>query len=280
MNCFTRLATKSVISQLRRCPLSSANLPPKPSFLLPLKHHLATMSNDISSLRFNNSPEDIEKLASELISNTKTVYDGVAAVKPEECNFDKVIAPIAVSENENFSQQTMCSFMKYVSPDKAVRDASTDATKKIQVSCFWMCRYCDCAEQKKYQDFQIELSMREDVYKSVHAASAHPDISKLDSESRRLVKKLVLDFERNGLALPVEKREKLKALKKRLSDICIAFSRNKAEDNTFCLFTEEQLDGLPKDFISGLEKTDGKCKVTMSYPDRFPGVFGIIRNIQ
>ncbi|KAI9146266.1 hypothetical protein BKA69DRAFT_1162856 [Paraphysoderma sedebokerense] len=182
------------------------------------------MSNDISSLRFNNSPEDIEKLASELILNTKTVYDGVAAVKPEECDFDKVIAPIAISENENFSQQTMCSFMKYVSPDKAVRDASTDATKKIQ-------------------DFQIELSMREDVYKSVHAASAHRDISKLDSESQRLVKKLVLDFERNGLALPVEKREKLKALKKRLSDIY---------------------------FISGLEKIDGKCKVTMSYPDRFP----------
>jgi Zn-dependent oligopeptidase len=116
--------------------------------------------------------------------------------------------------------------------------------------------------------------MREDVYKVVKAVFEQTPESSLSPEDYRLLKKMELEFRRNGLALPPAQRDELKTLKKRLSDLCIDFQKNINEDKTSVKLTKEELDGMPDDFISGLQKetVDGveKYIVTMKYPDLFP----------
>ncbi|KAJ3316323.1 hypothetical protein HDU93_004460, partial [Gonapodya sp. JEL0774] len=90
------------------------------------------------------------------------------------------------------------------------------------------------------------------------------------------VEKVELDYRRNGLALSKEVRDELTVIKKRLSELSIAFSKNVNEDATSLLFTKEELDGMPEDYFAGLktEEKDGQqmFKVTMKYPDIIPAM--------
>lgn len=47
-----------------------------------------------------------------------------------------------------------------------------------------------------------------------------------------MLDKIVEGFERNGLGLPKEKRDRLKELKTRISDLCIDYQKNLNEDTT------------------------------------------------
>lgn len=52
----------------------------------------------------------------------------------------------------------------------------------------------------------------------------------------------------------------------------IEFQKNLNEDSTKLLFTKDDLEGLPDDFINGLKpgEKDGEYYVTLQYPDLVP----------
>lgn len=110
--------------------------------------------------------------------------------------------------------------------------------------------------------------MREDLFKVVNAVyNSKPDI---DPESKRLLEKMNLDFVRNGLALPIETREELKVLQKKLSNLEVQYNKNLGEETGFIMFTADELDGVPEDIVSQFAEVDGKYKMTYKYPDLFP----------
>lgn len=59
-----------------------------------------------------------------------------------------------------------------------------------------------------------------------------------------------------------------------LSDNAIMFQKNLNEENTIIHFTREELDGLPPDFIDGLDTVESegehKYKVSLRYPELLP----------
>ncbi|KAL7751243.1 metalloendopeptidase [Sorochytrium milnesiophthora] len=211
-----------------------------------------------SDLKFNLSIDQINALVEQILDRTKTTYDRITSIEHADCTWDSVIVPMAQLENWSIGAEAGCTFMMEVHPDKAVRDASAEASKKLE-------------------EFGIEMGMREDLYLAVRAASEKLP-STLNSEDKRLVSHMLRDYERKGLALPADGREQLKVLQKRLADVCLQFNRNKSEDKTHLVLTREELDGMPESYFASLttvadeESGATKYKVTMDYPDRLPAM--------
>jgi Zn-dependent oligopeptidase len=205
-----------------------------------------------NELKFDYTADAITKETQELINKSRSVQDKVAGLSENERNFNSVVMALAYDESECGTLENNVTFPGYVSTNKEVRDSSSEAEKKLA-------------------EFGIESGMREDVYSAVKYVK-EKEYEKLDNDQKRILDRMIRDYERNGLALPEEQRQKVKDLKNKLSTICIDFTKNVAEDKTTLLFTDEELDGCPTDFITNLDKDEstGKRKVTLKYPDVLP----------
>lgn len=139
--------------------------------------------------------------------------------------------------------------MQYVSTDETVRDASVELSKSSS-------------------EYGIIASMREDVFQALKNAEKNIDKSNLSPEQKRLLEKELRDRKRAGLDLPKDKQELLMAKKKEISKLSVDFNRNCNEEKGKIEFTEEELEGVPKDVIEGFPKSeDGKRAMSFKTPD-------------
>lgn len=204
---------------------------------------------------FTATQTSIVEDAKRLIERSRKVQDQVASgVQAETATFANALHPLVLDENAMALEAHILGFYQAVSTDSKLRDASSEAEKLLD-------------------DFGIETAMREDLYKLVDAALKKNE--SLDPESRRLLEKEHKDYIRNGLGLPAgPQRDRFKEIKKRLSQLSIQFQKNLNEENGGLWFTPEELDGVPDDVLSGLEKgkgeNEGKLRLTFKYPDLFP----------
>jgi metallopeptidase MepB len=193
--------------------------------------------------------------AKRICENSRSILDKIAKeVTPETATFANVVLPIAEDENTSGLQTRIIGFYQAVSGDSKLRDASSKAEEIMD-------------------EFGIEASMREDIFKLVDAAFKKGE--KLDPESQRLLEKERKSYITNGLGIPAgEKRDRFKEIKKRLSTIQIEFQKNLNEENGGIWFTKKELEGVPEDVVEGFEKgtgeNEGKVRFTFKYPDLFP----------
>ena len=204
---------------------------------------------------FTATTESILNDAKRLIETSRKVQDGIVAnTSPDNASFASVLKLLAHDENVMALESSILGFYQAVSTEQKLRDTSSKAEELMD-------------------DFFIESSMREDIFKLVDAVLKKNE--SLDPESRRLLEKEHQSFIRNGLGLPAgPKRDRFKEIKKRLSLISIEFGKNLNEENGGIWFTPEELDGVPEDVLSGLKKgegeNEGKLWLTFKYPDLFP----------
>ncbi|RXG59754.1 Thimet oligopeptidase, partial [Armadillidium vulgare] len=188
------------------------------------------------------TPVDIEKNTEKLILEQRTAYDAIGAVPLEDVSYDKVIKAIADVERDRSTKGASLYFPQHASSDKALRDAS-------------------CKADTKLEEFDVEMSMRKDVFDRIVAFKEKEGLSELNDEQKRFIEKLILAGKRNGLHLSEEKRSKIKEIKTRMSELSIKFENNLNEDNTKLYFTKEELSGMPDDFIDDLKEV-----LTLKYP--------------
>jgi thimet oligopeptidase len=80
------------------------------------------------------------------------------------------------------------------------------------------------------------------------------------------------EFRRNGLELPKEKREQLRALNAELTDLGQKFQANIGAITGKLVVTSKSLEGLPPEYVATHPAKDGKIEITTDYPDYFPFV--------
>ncbi|PQE23266.1 peptidase family m3 protein [Rutstroemia sp. NJR-2017a BVV2] len=206
---------------------------------------------------FTHTESQIIDEAKQLCDKYRSVLDDIVAnVKPESATFENVILPAVHQEDVAGLKSSILSFYQAVSADSKLRDASSKADEIMD-------------------EANIEASMREDVFKLVEAVWKKGE--DLDPESKRLLEKEYKSYIRNGLGIPAgEKRDRFKEIKKRLATIATQFSKNLNEENGGIWFTAKELDGVPEDVVSGLEKgtgeNEGKLKLSFKYTDLFPAL--------
>lgn len=189
---------------------------------------------------------------SSVIAHLSNKYDEIGRLKPSEISYTSVFKPLLDLEREGYAASMPLTFPSHVATDKELRDACSVADKVLE-------------------DFSVEISMRKDIFDNLVAFSKKQDLNSLTPEEKRVLEHMIKNGKRNGLHLPMETQDKIKSTKKRISELCINFTKNLNEDVTALSFTEEELTGVPPDLISTLDKTeDGKLKVTMKYPHFFP----------
>lgn len=208
---------------------------------------------------FTYTPESLISRTEQLIASNKEVTDNVVQnVSVDEAEFSNVLLPMAQAKNAMSLEMNSIGFLRSMSSDSNIRDASASA-------------------EKKSSDYDIESSMREDVFMLVDAVyRKQKDDPALDAESRHLLEKSYKAYIRMGLALPPTERVRFKEIKKRLPELYIAFSKNLNEENGGIWFTPEELNGVPKDVLDALEKgepggeNEGKLRLTFKYPELHP----------
>ncbi|KAK5686537.1 metalloendopeptidase [Elasticomyces elasticus] len=209
---------------------------------------------------FTHTPDSLLKDTQRILDQSKALQDQIVKdITPEKAEFKRVLLPFAQDDNRMSLETHIIGFYQAVSTDVKLRDASTEAEKKMD-------------------DFGIEASMREDIFKLVDGVfQRQKDDQKLDSESRRLLEKDHKGYIKMGLGIPAgEKRDRFKEIKKRLSELGITFQKNLNEEQGGLWFTLEELEGVPSDVTGDLKKGEegsenaGKLWLTFKYPDLFP----------
>ncbi|ONH64899.1 Saccharolysin [Cyberlindnera fabianii] len=211
---------------------------------------MSTLTPPQAAPSWDFNPDQLVSLAEKYVSDAKATDDLV--VSAQDPSIESVLKPYAAFSNENQGLVNQLTFLQHVSDNKELRDASTKAEKLIR-------------------DFGIESSMREDLYKVFKKVYEDTkDSTEVNDESKRYLQKTNNEFRRNGLALPLDKREKVKDIQKQLSDLSLEFSKNLGENKEHILFTKEELEGVPEDVVGQFEQVDGKLKMTFKYPDVLP----------
>lgn len=201
-------------------------------------------------LDFSLTPGQVEARCEAAEARALASLDELAALPEEKRSFEAFVR-FDFIQSDLESETASPTFLKYVSADKAVRDAGHACETRIE-------------------KLLVDVYAREDLYRTLKdsAARAAADLTGAD---KLLAEKTLQDFRRNGLDLPPLERARYKLLKKRLVDMELTFGKNLNEVADSLAFAREELEGLPEDYIGRLERLpDGRYKVTLDYPDYFP----------
>ncbi len=202
------------------------------------------------STQWKWTPQSIEKAGDKAMGDADKAFDKLVRMSDSKRTFANTVKPMEEISSQVSEDLSPPLFLKYVSGDAKIREAG------------------DSLEVKTNR-WGIKTAAREDLYKALKAAVAN-DPPKNDVD-KRLVEKMTLDFELNGLNLSKEKRDQVIALKQRIADLGTRFDTNLNSAQDSLLLTKEELSGMPDSYIARLDKAaDGRYKVTVSYPDFYP----------
>ncbi|MDP2424554.1 MAG: M3 family metallopeptidase [Bacteroidales bacterium] len=124
-----------------------------------------------------------------------------------------------------------------------------------------------------------DIMLNQELFGRIQAVYNQRETMGLNIEQMRLVEKTYQDFERNGAALPDDKREELKSINERMAMVSLQLNENLlAESNGYKMVIDNEADlaGLPADVIVAATEAarkrgnEGKWVFTLDKPSWIP----------
>jgi thimet oligopeptidase len=199
----------------------------------------------------NLKPEHVSGATERIIALTKDELAKIYVLKDGERTFDNTMRVYDDLTDKLGTVLSNIYLMSNVHPDSVLR---AEAQKSIE-------------SLSKYSN---EIGLDEKLYMAIKAYSLLPECKQLSLEKQRFVTKTVIGFERNGFALPKEKRDELKKIQDKLAEIDLQFSTNINDYVDSLIVDEAGIDGLPDDYKTTHKTADGKYSIDLSYPSYIP----------
>jgi len=199
---------------------------------------------------FETTPDEVAATATNVIVAGNAALDRIGQLKPGEVNFTNTIRALDDIGYSIQTPQNRLELIQQTSPNAAVRDAATDAIKKLD-------------------EWSVGTDYREDVYAAVKAyANTKPQLA---GEDKKLFDETVRDYRRAGLELPKEQRDEVEKLRKQLTALETDFENNVTRAKQPLKFTKAELDGVPDAFLTqegiktGPDEYTLKANITFHY---------------
>ncbi|MFO1478239.1 MAG: M3 family metallopeptidase, partial [Verrucomicrobiota bacterium] len=197
---------------------------------------------------FESTTNEIAATVIRTILNGNAALDKIGRLRPDQVNFTNTVLALDNLQFQIGLAANRLSVIKETSTQEALRDAATEALKKLEE---WM----------------VGLDYREDVYRAVKAyADTHPA---LQGEDARLLSETMRDYRRAGLELPKSQRDEVERLRKKLAGLCTDFESNVTRAKLPVKFTGSELAGLPQDFLeqirTGPDEYTVNANITWQY---------------
>lgn len=220
-------------------------LPPEPehhSTLAGFQLEAAKFHSIIRLPDFETTTNGIADAVKNTMNFANGVLDQIGRLQAGEVTFTNTIVALDDANYGISLTQNRLEIIKETSTDAALRDAATDAIKKLE-------------------EWSVGLDYREDVYRAARAfADTNP---KLEGEDAKLLKDTMRDYRRAGLELPQSQRDEVEAMRKKLSGLTTDYSTHVTDAQHKLTFSKSELEGVPEDFLSqpGVKNDDGTYSV-------------------
>jgi len=199
----------------------------------------------------NLTPEYVQQASDLAISQAKESFEKLYAIPKEQRTFDNTMLELDNIFNSVGNVANTINLMSNVHPNDAIRDKAVE---------------CDVMFSKFFNEVELD----ENLYRAVKDYSESAEAKSLTGYKAKFVQETVEDFERNGFALSKEKRDHLKEINDKLSDLSIMFQKNIADVDDYLIVNETQIEGLQEDYKNARRQEDGSYKIDLSYPSYIP----------
>jgi thimet oligopeptidase len=204
------------------------------------------------SLQWNDTPASLTATCDSELAKIDNIIKELTNTPEDQRTFSSVVLKFERSTAAFSEAVDPLTFYKSVSPDKDLRKASDECSKKIS-------------------KLFIDVYSRRDLYavfKTVFDAK--------DSVQNILDQKLLEEYEEDfffsGMELSESDQKKLASLTRELVDLRSEFRTNLNDWSNPQLFSRDELEGLPESLIESLEKKNGKYVLTLNYPHFYPAM--------
>jgi thimet oligopeptidase len=199
---------------------------------------------------FETTVAAIDATASRTMTNANAALDRIGKLAATEVNFTNTVRALDDNSVQVSEAMNRLYLIKETSTDQVLREAATEAVKRLQ-------------------EWAVGLDYREDVYRAVKAyADTNPQLA---GEAAKLLTETMRDYRRAGLALPKAQRDEVEQLRKELAATGTDFDSNITKAQQTLTFTKAELAGAPESLLTapGIKTGDDeysiKINVTWQY---------------
>jgi len=224
-------------------PEGSGRTPKSPVPNAPLGQEWAPRRSE--PIRSSYAPGEVTANCDAAIRQANDSLNEIGALPSEQRTPDTTLLRFERVMGDYADRISPLTLMSYVYPDPAVAAEGSACEEKSGM-------------------FMVSVYSRRDLYDTIRSQTPR------NADEARLLTLTLRQFMKNGLALPDDRLENVRAMKTRLTRLETQFSTNLNNDNTTLEFTAEDLTGVPDSARAQFGKgSNGSYVVSMKYPDYY-----------